>query len=179
MKKIKFRTFIFSRQYDPEMVDFFKRGQHVSEKLRKDTEFMSRVSPDIWLEDCQNFKQLEPVDKSLFEKYQHFVINCEKHMQDPRFCLGTISDKNLTNYLANGPDHWLLLGAEYDPLRDDLLIWKNRLQKLQPSLSLTCWIAKNAPHGFFNLASVLGGFMPHYDHVIIKWVNEIKNTLKI
>ena len=65
--------------------------------------------------------------------------------------------------------------AEFDPLRDEGLIFANRAKHF--GCVVKWYVAPGTPHAFMSLTKLLGGFMRHYDHQANDWIEKMQNII--
>ena len=65
--------------------------------------------------------------------------------------------------------------AEFDPLRDEGIIFANRAQHF--GCDIEWYVARGTPHAFVSLAKSLGGFMSHYNNQANEWIRNMKRII--
>lgn len=112
---------------------------------------------------------------SIAEQIEEFKIRCDELLYDPTFNVGGISDDKLENMADYGPRKWLMVMAEFDPLRDEGIIFANRAKHF--GCDVEWYVADGTPHAFVSLAKSLGGFMSHYNEQANNWIIEMKKMI--
>jgi len=182
--------------FNPELRQCVKAGYHVSEKVKQDKEIMQAVDANKWLPkeytDTASRRSLSSTSSnssnnnlrltrsatslSVAQKLEEFQSKCDELLYDPTFNVGGLKDQTLLEMANYGPRKWLFMMAEFDPLRDEGIIFANRAQHF--GCDVDWYVAKGTPHAFMSLAKSLGGFMKHYNSMANEWVEKIKAIIE-
>lgn len=111
-----------------------KRNRHLSKGIREDSEFLSRVDPQIWAKDFLP-AEYAPVDPLVDGSRGDLPDKIESLLRNPLFQPGTADDAELKKICKN-VDNVKILVAELDILRDDGIMIANRLKGLCDNVEL-------------------------------------------
>jgi len=113
--------------------------------------------------------------KSEVSDFTQFTAKMRQLVHDPIFNIGCLSDEKLRHYISRGPKKFLFAIADCDPLRDEAIIFSNRLRHFQADCQFT--VDKDMPHGYFSLSSLMGGFCRSYDRFVLDWLVKVSEYL--
>ena len=84
--------------------------------------------------------------------------------------------KEFVNFYNDSKTKFFFIAAEYDLLRDESLIFANRMLDLNANVTVN--LAKSMGHDFPFFSTVLGGFVPLVDETVLEMMDDIRAELE-
>ena len=147
-----------------------------STRIRKEKKFNELMQTAHNKNTSNGSKNTSNSLKQDLKQFSNFQKTLKNLITDPTFNPGCLTDQQIKNFVKNGPERMIFTMAGCDILRDEGVIFANRLKNIGGA-ELEMVVDEGMPHGYFSLAPVLGGIIGGYDVVVKNWLRSVDRII--